>query len=383
MTNKNSEIKIGRILAELTNRENFPKFIIDVGGNVNASVSMPFIKKGWGCVIVEPQKVCVEILESMFSQNSNVEVVHAACSDKPMQAKLFHGKDGPDSECSTLNTSDDSWMSNVRSQSYEEVEVVTITSIIQNSKFIEIGVLKIDTESWDYKVLMGLDFKLYRPYIIVTEEYLWNIDDTINKNILLENNGYVCLGWLDHNTIWIRADKYNVSWSHLNLAEWLKKVGRLPFPLNITQAKLTSISKVIENSRAYLGVFDDIDLGFYVRNYPSFKLGEQSHITATIINLGSKVLPSLPISGTTQQIFLSYHWASKENKDFSVWEGVRTKIPYDCLPGEAIVIGNMEIIAPSKIGIYELHFDLCLEGVEWFSSKRQFLSSKLVEITSN
>jgi hypothetical protein len=58
----------------------------------------------------------------------------------------------------------------------------------------------------DYEVLLGLDFSLFNPLIIVTEEYLWNQEKHEKKYTLLQDAGYSLHTRVGCNTIWVSPE---------------------------------------------------------------------------------------------------------------------------------------------------------------------------------
>lgn len=370
---KSVEHSISKILQELVGIHGFPETFVDVGGNQNASVSLPFIEQGWRCVIVEPQLVCVQRLTALFGAEPRVEIIQAGCSDQSGVAKLFHGSDGPGSELASLSTAQDPWMKQARDDNvFEEINLITLNSILQDRpSFAQIGILKIDTESWDYKVLLGLDLSRYRPYIIVTEEYLWDIDSSMAKHQLLEKAGYVCLGWVDFNTIWISAEKYNFSWSLAAIYPWLKRIGRIAPPLTVLN-QLTSIEPLVNRSRAYDGILKQLKLGC-VLSPCTFSAGEEKEVSVSVANFGDMDLPCLPIGDHAGGLHISYHWTSPSGHSLD-WDGYRTSLPRDLPPREAMVIA-VRIKAPAAPGDYLLQLDLVHEGVGWLSEFDQYLAN--------
>ena len=76
------------------------------------------------------------------------------------------------SEVSTFETRSDPWMKVVRARTYQEVDVVPLSLIWGRERLPRrIGILKVDTESWDYNVFRGLDFNRFEVNVIFTEEY--------------------------------------------------------------------------------------------------------------------------------------------------------------------------------------------------------------------
>lgn len=239
---KFEEHQIIRLLLSLVSDS--PKIMIDIGGNVSADISTPFIKSGWRTLIVEPQSSCVDKLRDKFADYPNAKVVQSACSFEVDRLKLFVGKDGAFSEVSTFETRSDPWMDVMRSRNYQEVDVVPLSFIWEREHFPRrIGILKVDTESWDYNVFRGLDFDRFEVDVIVTEEYYWKADDTINKHVLLEDAGYVNIGFVGYNTVWVHR-RLGARHCHVAMRPWLTAIGRFPKSLGVPD--VTSASAVLE-----------------------------------------------------------------------------------------------------------------------------------------
>jgi subtilisin family serine protease len=73
-----------------------------------------------------------------------------------------------------------------------------------------------------------------------------------------------------------------------------------------------------------------------------------------------------PATGTSA-VKLGYHWLDA-NGNVVVWEGLRTPLPLDVLPGTTTVV-SANVMAPPARGSYTLRFDLLREGSTWFSAK--------------
>jgi len=363
--NKNSEFYIACILDILSSIDNFPKNIIDVGANINASISLPFIKKHWDALLIEPQIYCVNGLVEQFRFYSKVEVVCCGCSNVDSVEKLFSAKEGEGSELATFSSTEDPWMLMVRDDNnYTNVQVNRLSSLIESRlAFHDVGILKIDTESFDYKVLLGLELDRHHPKIIVTEEYLWNIDDLISKHKLLENNGYICIGWSGYNTIWVCSKFFNLSWCEIYLWPWLQDVKRVRTPLNAISG-LHSISELLNRTPYYDNCLNELDVSVSAR-IKTIISSEQRQIPVSVSNFGQKTIPSLPKVGEKDQLFISYHLIF--NGQMFIWDGLRTPLPTDIRPREAAII-DMNIIAPNIPGEYRLEVDFVIEGKSWFSS---------------
>ncbi len=219
------EQRIGLLLEHLD--YDFPKSIVDVGANVTAEVSRPYIEQGWRALLIDPQPLCVTKLASKFENYPLVSIEQCGCSAEHGKMELYIGTDGVGSECSTFSQHNDPWMDQARSKDHITVTVERLSDLLVRHEFREVGILKIDTEGWDFQVILGLDFSRVRPWVIITEEYLWQVDETIAKHTHLENNDYVNLGFVGYNSVW--ADrKHGALWSLGSMRRWLRRVNRYP-----------------------------------------------------------------------------------------------------------------------------------------------------------
>jgi FkbM family methyltransferase len=378
---KAGEERISAVLGSFVNHLDAPKLIIDVGGNGNATVSQPFIDDGWSCLIVEPQSHCVLRLRQELGSNKNVQILQCACSFEKGTATLFHGNDGPGSEVATLNSRSDPWMDKVRSKTeQEEVRVECISALIDDAyPNQEIGILKIDTESWDFNVLRGLDFTRHQPWFIVTEEYLWEINWTIKKHQLLEDSGYVCLGWVDYNTIWAKLEKVGISWSTVMTSKWLRDIGKLPAGA-LAIPDLDPMPDGKHMSCATANTLAELNCGIAMAHIESAAKGSIFQLQIGITNFGLSPIPALADRNSGGKLFLSYHWVKKSGRDdANVWDGARTPLGRDILPGESRAM-DMTVMAPATLGEFDLVLDIVHEGIGWLSSSRAPLGSQCIEV---
>ena len=77
--------------------------------------------------------------------------------------------------------------------------------------------------------------------------------------------------------------------------------------------------------------------------------------------------PGTWLATGTSAVKLAYHWLDA-NGNVTMWEGLRTPLPLDVLPGTTTVV-SANVQAPPSRGTYTLRFDLIREGQTWFSAK--------------
>jgi FkbM family methyltransferase len=184
----------------------FPKTLVDVGAfdGVTISNSRPFTLQGWRAILVEPHPAIFAKLSAASEGMNNVVCENLACSDTAGTFPLYLGADGPDSAMSTICTDDTPWMDVSRSKDSVDVTVVTLTELLARHDWpADFSMLFVDAEGMDYEVLKGLDFKRYRPRIVVTEEYISNPDKHRRKYRLLMDEDYTFFKMVGANTIWL------------------------------------------------------------------------------------------------------------------------------------------------------------------------------------
>lgn len=81
-------------------------------------------------------------------------------------------------------------------------------------------------------------------------------------------------------------------------------------------------------------------------------------------------------------INLSYHWRSGAcpGTGTLVWDGLRTALPWQVKPGEAIHFLTARVRAPATAGQYCLQYDLVREGITWFSTRSEPVLSVSVTV---
>ncbi len=249
----------------------------------------------------------------------------------------------------------------VRSELFEKVSVHTLTDILDKNSFPDrIGILKIDTESWDYNVLKGFDFNKYKVDVIVTEEYYWKFDDTLGKHLMLEDAGYVNAGFVGYNSLWINKAN-GARFSYSLMKDWLSLVTR--YPENVMGEKnITKTAPELQRHRSTTPVFD-IKSPMIVAPFFDVMSGISEPITVAVVNLSDKAIPSIGKSGNP--ISLSYRWLDLDGTT-KKWDNARFPIKQDIASGATLKM-TVPLCPPDKSGQYILYFDLVDEGVIWLS----------------
>ena len=178
------------------------KVVVDVGANDGfyGSNSFPFVARGWRAILIEPHPVVFEQLKERFGPSSHVTCLNLACAESRGQRPLFLGTDGDTPSLSTL--SDDPALLSQKGRTNKSmlVPVETLADVL-NAREIprDFGVLTVDTEGMDYEVLLGLDCSVWRPRVIITEDYP---PKEALKAKYLESHQYCLRERIAGNTIW-------------------------------------------------------------------------------------------------------------------------------------------------------------------------------------
>ncbi|MFA5816692.1 MAG: FkbM family methyltransferase [Bacteroidales bacterium] len=184
-----------------------PKFLVDIGAHDGTTISNSsyFIKKGWRGILIEPAPKPFHTLEKNYEKNGKVTCLNIACSNTDGYEDFFMGTDGENSMLNTLCKDQNNWFDQARSKDYIKVRVRRIQDILLEYGYPDdFSLLLIDTEGMDYEVLLGLDLKVFKPWVIVTEEYKWNPEKHHSKYKLLKDNNYELFGVVGCNSIWFK-----------------------------------------------------------------------------------------------------------------------------------------------------------------------------------
>lgn len=179
-----------------------PRIIVDVGANDGfyASNSYPFIARGWRAVLIEPHPGAYAKLQKLHSGIANTVCLNIACAETAGERRLYFGLNSPGGSRSTLCTDDE--FSRVRSQDFTLVQVERLSTVlVTHAVPHQFGILSIDAEGLDYEVLLGLDLEVWRPRVIITEDYP---PTDGRKRDYLEKHGFRHAAQCPRNALWIR-----------------------------------------------------------------------------------------------------------------------------------------------------------------------------------
>jgi FkbM family methyltransferase len=167
--------------------EGIPPIIIDLGANhpFLGSNSRIWIEKGWEAYLVEPYAPAFEELKKEYANNPNVSLDCVAVSPKKGVANT------------EIN-----WHGNFENLS---VPAKYVNDVLANAGHQEIGILKVDLDGMDDDILSALDFKTYRPWLVVAEINSAHSDYLGFQARIMRAHGYAVVLHIG-NVFYIRED---------------------------------------------------------------------------------------------------------------------------------------------------------------------------------
>lgn len=189
----NDRSSFGIVSLALGKRDGVPRYIVDIGASEGqyTSNSLGLIECGWSALLIEPNPIQFAALVALHDGNCNVECWNVAVGDYDGRGSLYnHSNDGDGHQ--TCNHGG-SLYAYVASLTQWDVEVISAATLADRIDMREVGVLSLDTEGYDLRILRNLFTTVGRPHIIVTEEYHNRPSDQVEKHSLILKHGYELL----------------------------------------------------------------------------------------------------------------------------------------------------------------------------------------------
>jgi FkbM family methyltransferase len=181
---------------------NFEKFYVDVGCHNPKRGSNTFLlyKKGWRGVLIDLEDE--KVLACKLARPRDI-VVKAAVSNVEEFVDIY----SPSSFSTNTTIDVDALVDRAGYEVIDTTKTRTLNSILDEQNCpAEFGLLSIDVEGVDYKVLLSLNFDKYKPEVICIEtwESHQGIDAILRGAIhtLLLKNGYELKAWAGLSNIY-------------------------------------------------------------------------------------------------------------------------------------------------------------------------------------
>lgn len=179
---------------------------IDVGAGhpTNESVTRVFYDRGWKGINVEP---CVAAFDELQRQRIRDVNLNIGIADSPGSAVFYEAV-----ECPGSSTFEQEIAAELRREGVviveREVELSTLSAVFEEYVRGDVHFLKVDVEGFEEKVLRGLDWQRWRPWVVVVEAtHPWTSRPThVGWEPVLEEAGYSRVLFDGINRFYVRRD---------------------------------------------------------------------------------------------------------------------------------------------------------------------------------
>jgi FkbM family methyltransferase len=153
--------------------------------------------KDWFGILVEPRNLVFQQL--VQNRNEKNIFVKKALIPKPLQQPIKINNDGLESRINIIPSYFSKEMEDAfyRNQQMEDVESITLDSLLEEHNITKIDFFSLDIENLEYSILKNYSFKIKPKYILVET---WNRDfyQSLIRNLLVEK-GYEFKGQASGN----------------------------------------------------------------------------------------------------------------------------------------------------------------------------------------
>lgn len=181
-------------------------FYVDVGANHPKFLSNTYslYRKGWRGICIDANK---ELIKKYAFFRPKDHAVHALVSDIPAARAFYQVQND------VLSTTDSRFLNDFEKEGLEIKEVkmqsITLTDVLEKYEAPnDFDLLTVDAEEHDLEVLKGLDWKRYRPKLVVVEDETFDFQNGATNPLVfyMRQNGYSLNGFVLKNLYFLNGD---------------------------------------------------------------------------------------------------------------------------------------------------------------------------------
>ncbi len=159
-------------------------FLVEIGaadGTANSN-SRRLLELGWGGLLVEPNKKNYNLIYNLHKDNNKVFLENCGCSNTTEEKKFYIDLNDQFQQLSTYSTDQVEACKSIFSCEFiqQDSKIIKTQELFDKYNIEKINFLSIDTESYDQKVLYGINFDKTDITLICIEQQ--DLDDFFIKN---------------------------------------------------------------------------------------------------------------------------------------------------------------------------------------------------------
>jgi len=148
--------------------------VVEIGAadGITNSNSLRLIEEGWGAILVEPNFNNYSKIITLHGNNKLVSVENCGCSNLTKTETLYIDHNDSYQQLSTFSPKQVQKCKDMYNCEFEEAEVNVIktSELFEKYNLKKIEFLSIDTESFDFNVVLGIDFNVVDIELICVED---------------------------------------------------------------------------------------------------------------------------------------------------------------------------------------------------------------------
>jgi FkbM family methyltransferase len=168
---------------------------VDIGAadGINNSNTKKLIENGWCGLLVEPTPINYNRLLELHSNNDSIIIENCGCGDITTDSIFYIDNNDDFHQISTFLEEQKKGCEDYYKCTFDEInlKVYNTTELLVKHNLTNIDFISIDTEGYDEKVLLGIDFNKINVNLICVETIT-----SFGENLLHSNNYH-----LVHKTI--------------------------------------------------------------------------------------------------------------------------------------------------------------------------------------